>query len=59
MNVKFTYKVEVEVKNDGLSRDAGRRDLSRILQDRLGEALIDLPWVIRIYMEEKRDASAR
>ena len=56
--MKFRIVCDVEVKNDGITRDAGRDDIADILIDNIQRnKLTDLSWVIAIdyslYYEEK------
>lgn len=46
--MKFTFAVEVEVKNDAASREAERHDLALMLMGLLENNKLDsVPWVIR------------
>lgn len=45
--MKVRFFVEIEVKNDALTRDAGREDITLMLQEHLERnKLADLPWVV-------------
>ena len=50
--MKFQYEIEIEVKNDGLTRDAGRTDLTAMLKENLAKSVSDLPWVLRTDIKE-------
>ena len=48
--MKFRYAVEIEIKNDALTREAGEHDLAMMIQNRLEDNLLDeLPWVIEAH----------
>jgi hypothetical protein len=52
--VRFKFVVEVEVKDNGLARDAGELALATILSERLVRAVGDLPWVLQTSVTEGR-----
>ena len=46
--MKFRFVVEIEVKNDALTREAGKSDITVMLQEHLEEnKLATLPWVVQ------------
>jgi hypothetical protein len=55
--LEFNFAVTVVVKDDALSRDAGRADLATLLAMHLAEANKDLLWVLStdVSMIERRD----
>jgi hypothetical protein len=53
--VTLIFEVEVSVKNDGLTQDAGE-DLGLILMERIKASLHGLPWVLENHVTEQRRA---
>ena len=46
--MKFTFSVEIEVKNDAGTQECGRHDLALMVQHALERNQLDLlPWVIQ------------
>jgi hypothetical protein len=57
--VNFRFVVNVETKNDGLTRDAGREAIAVILTEIIAEAVNrELPWVISWKVEEGDEGAA-
>jgi hypothetical protein len=46
LNHEFVYVVHIIVKNDALTREAGRVTLDTMLAERLVRSVGDLPWVL-------------
>jgi hypothetical protein len=50
--LKFKFVLDIDVKNDRLTRDAGRIDLEIMLLDMISRSVHELPWIIRTEAKE-------
>jgi len=55
--LKFKFVVEVDTKNDGITRDAGHHDLASIIMEELAGAIAPWPWVIMTEVGEISEGS--
>jgi len=57
--LKLAFKTVVEIKNDGLTAEAGNMTLNTIIAERLCRATSDLPWVLGIEVTAMKEQDGK